>query len=143
MPFEKLLKFTLSMYKTSSQTALNKFFENENITITQQALSKVQNKFNHTPFLKLFDGIRNAFYEDKYLDGLAKFYNKLIIAVDGSETPLPNLPALREKSSGAGAKASSPIVRMSIAYDGLNGFIIGAAFFLLTVSERSLCQKSY
>lgn len=32
MPFERLLKFLLSMYKTSSQAALNKFFESKGIT---------------------------------------------------------------------------------------------------------------
>lgn len=37
MPFEKLLKFLLSMYRTSSQNALNKFFENKGITMSQQA----------------------------------------------------------------------------------------------------------
>ena len=44
MPFEKLLKFMLSMYRTSSQNALNKFFEKEDITMSQQALSKARNK---------------------------------------------------------------------------------------------------
>ena len=34
MPFEELLKFLLSMYKTSSQSALNKFFESKGITIS-------------------------------------------------------------------------------------------------------------
>lgn len=34
MPFEKLLQFLLSMYRTSSQNALNKFFENKGITVS-------------------------------------------------------------------------------------------------------------
>ena len=53
MPFEKLLKFMLSKNKTSTQNALNKFFEKEGITMSQQALSQARNKFDHTPFLKL------------------------------------------------------------------------------------------
>lgn len=60
MPFEKLLKFMLSMNKTSTQNALNKFFEKEGITMSQQALSQARNKFDHTPFLKLYNAIRDA-----------------------------------------------------------------------------------
>ena len=33
MPFEKLLHFLISMYKTSSQAALNKFFESKGISL--------------------------------------------------------------------------------------------------------------
>ena len=58
MPFCKLLRFPLSMYKTSTQAALNKFLRKDDITMSQQALSKARNKFDHTPFWKLFIGIR-------------------------------------------------------------------------------------
>ena len=46
------------MYKTSTQAALNKFLRKDDITMSQQALSKARNKFDHTPFWKLFIGIR-------------------------------------------------------------------------------------
>ncbi len=137
MPFKSLLRYLLSMHKSSSQSALHNFFESKGITMSQQALSKARSKFNHTPFLKLFTGIRDAFYDKKYFDGLHRYYGKFILAVDGSETCLPNLPSLREKFGGTGAKASSPTARMSIAYDVLNDFIIDAAFTPLTVSERT------
>lgn len=136
MPFEKVLKFLLSMHKTSSQTALNKFFESKGITMSQQALSKARSKFDHTPFFKLFTAVRDAFYGKEYLDKLYKFHDKFLIAIDGSETALPNLPKLLEKFGGTGAKASSPTARMSIAYDVLNDFIMDAAFSPLNVSER-------
>ena len=57
MPFYKLLRFLLSMYKTSSQTALNQFFEKEEVTMSQQALSKARNKFDHSPFVKLYTAV--------------------------------------------------------------------------------------
>ena len=82
------------------------------------------------------NGVRDAFYSAEYLPTLRKFHDKFLVAIDGSETPLPNLPALLEKFGGTGAKASSPTARMSIAYDVLNDFIIDAAFSPLTVSER-------
>lgn len=136
LPFENLLKYLLSMHKTSNQTALNKFLERRGITMSQQALSKARSKFDHSPFLKLFKGVRDAFYGAEYLPTLRKFHDKFLVAIDGSETPLPNLPALLEKFGGTGAKVSSPTARMSIAYDVLNDFIIDAAFSPLTFSER-------
>lgn len=136
LPFEDLLRYLLSMHKTSNQSALNKFLERRDITMSQQALSKARSKFDHSPFLKLFNGVRNAFYSEEYLPTLRKFHDKFLVAIDGSDTPLPNLPALLEKFGGTGAKASSPTARMSIAYDVLNDFIIDAAFSPLTVSER-------
>ena len=136
LPFHNLLQYLLSMHKTSSQAALNKFLERKDKTMSQQALSKARSKFDHTPFLKLFKSVRDAFYGAKYLPTLHKFHDKFLVAIDGSETPLPNLPAPREKFGGTGAKASSPTARMSIAYDVLNDFIIDADFTPLSISER-------
>lgn len=137
MPFYKLLRFLLSMYKTSSQTALNQFFEKEEVTMSQQALSKARNKFDHSPFVKLYTAIRDAFYAEEHLTSLRRYCGKLIIAIDGSETVLPNLPALREKFGGTGSKASSPTARMSIAYDVLDDIIIDADFSPLSNGERA------
>lgn len=137
LPFEKLLKFLLSMHKTSTQSAINKFYERENLTMSQQAVSKARSKFDYSPFLKLFVAVRNAFYDKKYLDKMQRFCGKLVLAIDGSETPLPNLPELREKFGGTGAKALSPTARMSIVYDVLNDFIVDATFSPLKVSERT------
>ena len=136
LPFYALLKFLLSMHKTSTQSALGKFLERKGITMSQQALSKARSKFDHTPFLKLFNGIRNAFYSSEYIDKLHKFNGKFLIAIDGSDTALPNLPSLLKKFGGTGSKASSPTARMSIAYDILNDFIMEANFSPLSVSER-------
>ena len=137
LPFQKLLNYLLSMHKSSSQSALNNFLEREGITMSQQALSKARSKFDHTPFLKLFTAIRDAFYGTEYINTLRKYNNKFIIAIDGSDTSLPNLPSLLEKFGGTGSKASSPTARMSIAYDVLNDFIIDAAFTPLNISERA------
>ena len=42
LPFQKLLKYLLSMHKSSTQAALNNFLEREGITMSQQALSSVR-----------------------------------------------------------------------------------------------------
>ncbi len=141
MPFHKLLKFLLSMFKFSAQAALNKFFEEDDITMSQQALSKARNKFNYTPFLKIFQGVRDEFYSEEFLNDLARYDGKLIIAIDGSEIALPNIPKLREKFGGTGAKASSPTARASIAYDVMNDFVMDAAFTTLSEGERSIALK--
>lgn len=141
LPFEALLKFILSMHKTSTQSALNNFFESKGTTMSQQALSKARSKFNHTPFLKLFTAVRDACYSNEYIGGLYRLHDKFIIAIDGSETPLPNLPSLLEKYGGTGVKASSPTARMSIAYDVLNDFIMDADFSPLSVSERAQAEE--
>ena len=131
LPFYALLKFLLSMHKTSTQSALGNFLERKGITMSQ----------HHTPFLKLFNGIRNAFYSSEYIDKLHKFNGKFLIAIDGSDTALPNLPSLLKKFGGTGSKASSPTARMSIAYDILNDFIMEANFSPLNVSERDHAQN--
>ena len=136
LPFHDLLKYLLSMHKSSTQSALNNFLERKNKTMSQQALSKARSKFDHTPFLKLFRGVRDAFYSAEYIPALNKFHNKFLIAIDGSETVLPNLPSLLEKFGGTGSKASSPTARMSIAYDILNDFVMDASFTPLNISER-------
>lgn len=143
LPFHDLLKYLLSMHKTSTQCALNNFLERRDITMSQQALSKARSKFDHSPFLKLFKGVRDAFYGAEYLPALHKFHDKFLVAIDGSETALPNLPVLLKKFGGTGAKASSPTARMSIAYDVLNDFIIDAAFTPLNVSEREHAKNHF
>ena len=35
--------------------------------MSQQALSKARSKFDHTPFLKLFIAVRDAFYGTEYI----------------------------------------------------------------------------
>ena len=65
LPFDRLLKYLLSMHKTSSQSALNSFLENKGLTMSQQALSKARSKFDHSPFLKLFNGVKDSFYSEE------------------------------------------------------------------------------
>ena len=61
MPFDLVLRFMLENAKMSTQTALNRFMrkmtkdsiEGE-IKISQQAFSEARNKFDHSPFEKMF-----------------------------------------------------------------------------------------
>ena len=138
MPFPKLLKYLLSMFKTSTQAALNVFFEEENIIMSQQALSKARSKFDHTPFLKLFIAVRDALYCESNRAYLTLFDEKYyLVAIDGSELALPNVPKLLDSYGGTGSKASSPTARISMAYDVLNDYVIDASITPLSVDERT------
>lgn len=106
--------------------------------MSQQALSKAGNKFNHTPFLKIFRGVRDAFYVKENITALEKFEKILVIAIDSSEIALPNIPNLRKKFGGTGSKTSSPTARASIAYDVLNDSVMDASFTSLAENERTL-----
>ena len=50
--------------------------------MSQQALSKARSKFDHTPFKKLFYGIRNTFYDSEYIDNLQRFNGKFLKMLD-------------------------------------------------------------
>ena len=141
LPFHKILKYLLSMDKSATQVGVNRFLEKDDVTVSQQAVSKARNKFDHTPFMKLFNAIRDAVYDKERIDGLKKYHGKFIFAIDGSETALPNMPTLLEKFGGTGSKASSPTARMSITYDVLNDIIVDAAFNPLTISERKHAEN--
>lgn len=141
LPFHKILKYLLSMDKSATQIGVNRFLEKDDVTVSQQAVSKARNKFDHTPFMKLFNAIRDAVYDKERIDGLKKYHGKFIFAIDGSETALPNMPTLLEKFGGTGSKSSSPTARMSITYDVLNDIIVDAAFNPLTISERKHAEN--
>ena len=77
--------------------------------MTQQALSKARSHFDHSPFMKAFYAIVNAEYSrEKYLE-LPRRYGFKFIAIDGSDTALPNLPELANQF---GSVNGSPTARM-------------------------------
>ncbi len=68
---------------------------------------------------------------------MKRFMGLFLVAADGSETALPNLPQLCEEFGGTGRCASSPTARMSIAYDVENDFILDAEMSALSTGERA------
>ena len=71
MSFQEILCYLIRGSKMSTQACLNEFFENigKTMHMTQQALSKARNHFDHSPFLKAFYALRDEEYsfanEDK------------------------------------------------------------------------------
>ena len=74
--------------------------------MTQQALSKARNHFDHTPFQKIFCAVRDAAYGEENIADMKRFMGLFLVAVDGSETALPNLPQLCKEFGGTGRCAS-------------------------------------
>lgn len=140
MPFDRLLNFLIRGNKGSSQAELNEFFQDmgDDIHMTQQALSKARNHFDHTPFEKAFYETVNAEYNFNNDAKLLRFLGLKPIAIDGSITPLPNLPELKEIF---GEVNGSPCARSSIALDVVNDRIVEAEFEPLNVDERTLALR--
>ncbi len=46
--------------------------------MSQQGLSKARNKFDHTPFLRIFQGVCDAFYSREFLDNSARCDGNLL-----------------------------------------------------------------
>ena len=137
MPFEKLLRFLLSGRKAATQAALDEFFQKsgDEIHMSQQALSKARNHFDHTPFSKAFYSTLAIEYNLEDVLKLERFRGYKIFAIDGSTIPLPNLPELRKTFGTTGAGATSPSARASITYDVTNDRIVEADIVPMAIDE--------
>ena len=139
MSFSEILMFILDGIHSSTQSALNRFFgkylEARN-TPSQQALSKARSHFNHSPFEKMFRACVEMRYYGEH--EITKLYDYQLLAVDGSDIALPDLPTLLEEFGGTGRNADAPTAKISILYDVLNDFILDAAMDKASASERIL-----
>lgn len=119
------------------QTTLSEYMQN---VASQQAYSNARAKFNHLPFKLAFEKLRNYEYgQDTF--GLNLFFEKLLIAIDGSEIPLPDKDFLGKFFGCNGRKCESPSARASIAYDPLNMRTVAAEFEPMEVDERTLAIR--
>ena len=145
MPFETVLRFMLENAKLSTQTALNRFMRKigrESIevekTISQQAFSEARNKFDHSPFEKMFRAMVKEDYSKDELIGRYSGYK--VFAIDGSTYALPNLKTLKEEFGVSGSGKDSATARSSLLYDMVNDRIIDAAIAPYSVGERDLAM---
>ena len=140
MPFERLLEYLLHGSKGATQSVLNEFFQGleEGIHMTQQALSKARNHFDHSPFLKAFYEVVNAEYNLDNDSNLPRRYGYKFFAIDGSVIALPNLPELKKLF---GDVKGSPSARADIVLDVLNDRIVEAEFEPLCHDERSMAKE--
>jgi hypothetical protein len=142
MPFPNILMFLLKGVRTSTQSALNRFFKDdldEGNVMSQQALSKARSHFDHSPFEKMFRSIVEMRYCGEHK--IATLYGYQLLAVDGSDIALPDMPALLESFGGTGRNADSPTAKASVLYDVLNDFPLDVALDKAGTSERELAVR--
>lgn len=139
MTFPQLLLFLLNTVNTSTNTALNHFFKTllgEATHMSQQALSKARGHFDSSPFQGMFreiNRLRFSLGNKKY-----KWNGYQVLAIDGSDITLPNLPAVCQYYGGSGPRADSPMAKASILLDVCNDFIIDACLKPFGTSEREM-----
>ena len=134
---DNYFKDDFTRYGYSEHTKLSDYMSN---VASQQAYSKARAKFNHLPFKLAFEKLRNYEYcKDTF--GLNLYYGCLLVAIDGSEIPLPDKDFLGEYFGCNGRKSESPAARASIAYDPLNMRTIAAEFEPMEIDERTLAIR--
>lgn len=139
MNFSQALCFMLGLAKTSTQSALNRFFKDSGIHMSQQAFSKLRDKFDHSPFTKLFALTATHPYNGEY--EYKTLYGYRISAIDGTTLTLPNFPELLNEFGGYGPNADVPTARASVCYDVLNDVILDATIDKPAVDERTMASS--
>ena len=139
MPFPELILFMLNLVRTSSQIALNRFFQDikgSEVHMSQQSFSEARQKLKWEGCRLLLDKFVGWYY------GLRPDYKRWkgyrLSAVDGSKQQLPSDPALRILYGTAGRGDSAVTGQGSTLYDVLNDIIIDARLEPISTDERSL-----
>lgn len=145
LPFYRLLFFLLRSGKGASQGELDSFFRElsgDQLHCSQQALSKQRSHFDESPFKKAFTAVRDLDYHFLDENNLLKTkYGMKIVAIDGSDTELPNMPEPRQEFGTTGRKSASPTARESLALDVLNDRILDAVLSPFSTGERDLALQ--
>jgi len=140
MSFSEHVIFVINKGNTSIQTELNRFFtnhKNEEKSISEQAYSEARQKYNASPFEKLFE----MSAEESYREGscLSKMYKGYyLFGIDGTDLVLPQTPIIRERYGEMKGIAAG---QGSACYDILSERIVTAEIGKITASERTLAKK--
>jgi hypothetical protein len=132
--------FMINLVKTSTQTALDRFFDvigTPDIQMTQQSFSEARQKLNPEACRELFlHTVANVYAHD-----VDRWHGMAVIAIDGSKLQLPNDKQLLETFGGIGPSALSPTAQASLAYDMLNNVIVDAEIEPLSIGEHELAAR--
>ena len=140
MPFEELMIFMLLSLKSSTSSALRRFFERlgkKNITMTQQSLSEARQKVNVWAFVAIYKLTVETM--TKQLNN--KWHNYRVYAVDGSKIALPAEQELREHYGALGKNSTAPTAQGSVLYDVLNDIVADALIEPMSTDERTLALR--
>jgi hypothetical protein len=140
LPFEELMIFVLESPKSSTSSALRRFFDDigkNTTTMSQQALSEARKKVNVWAFTELYKLTVNTMTEY----GKSKWNGYRIYAIDGSKIALPAEKELKEHYGALGKDGSSPTAQGSVLYDVLNDIVSDALIEPLKTDERTLALR--
>lgn len=154
LPYWTVMKLLMSNVKLTISSALDEFFTDlrkkaglsiaDTIHCSQQAFSKARSGIDYTIFKECFERMLDFLCGSQSHD----FHTRLngiqglqIIAIDGSQIPLPNRKKLLVKYGSVGRGATSPTAIASVAYDVLNNRILDAQLEPLSIDERTLAIR--
>lgn len=140
MGFVRLILFMVNLVRTSTQTALDRFFELigvPDIHMTQQSFSEARQKLRPEACRELFQHAVECIYTYE----VDRWHGMVVIAIDGSKIQLPDDKQLLEVFGGMGPENTSPMAQASCAYDVFNNVIVDAEIEPLSVSEQELAGK--
>jgi hypothetical protein len=125
MGFPQLIVFMMNLVKTSSQTALDRFFKLIGAPathMTQQSFSEARQKLRPEACRELLLNTVQCIYANV----VDRWHGMVVVAIDGSKIQLPDDKRLLNVFGGTGREADSPTAQGSIAYDMFNGIILDA-----------------
>ena len=139
MGLPKMIAFMMNLVRTSTQTALDRFFPllGEQTRMTQQSFSEARKKLRPEACRMILDNTAEMIYAHGY----DTWHGHAVIAIDGSKIQLPDDRKLLETFSGMGPGAASPTAQASIAYDVLNNVVVDAEIEPLSTDERTLAER--
>lgn len=140
MTFEELVFFILKSSKTTTSTAIRRFFEEleKDTDMTQQSVSEARAKLT----VKAFE----ILYRDSTVIQLIAVNNQtwnddFVYAIDGSKIALPADKKLLKYYGTVGRGAKSPTAQGSILYDVLNDIVVDVAIEPVATDERTLALR--
>ena len=141
LPFMHLVLFMLNMVKTSTQVALDRFFELLDRTnptqMSQPSFSEARQKLKPEAIQELQERIAAELYQY----GFDTWHGYAVFAIDGSKIQLPDDEQLRTVFRTAGRGSTAPTAQASILYDTLNDIVAFAEIEPMTVGERTLAVR--
>jgi hypothetical protein len=140
MSFPEMIVFMINLVKTSTQTALDRFWNmmgKPERHMTQQSFSEARQKLRPEACIEL----HRLTVSQVYAHDVDRWHGMTIVAIDGSKIQLPDDKHLLEVFGGTGRGAESPTAQASSAYDILNNVIVDAQIEPLSVSENVLAVK--
>jgi hypothetical protein len=140
MTFEELIFFILKSSKTSTPTAIRRFFKEleQDTTMTQQSVSEARAKLTVKSFEFLY---RNSTVKPLVEVSDRTWNDYFVYAIDGSKIALPADKKLLEYYGAVGRGAKSPTAQGSILYDVLNDIVVDAAMEPISIDERTLALR--